>query len=86
MKFSKFLAVLVLLTMALAACGGDEVASVDTTEAPTSTETTMSSGEFDLGGREVTVGVENAYLPFNYVLPGETEGQGLGLRHMGCHL
>ncbi|MDH3308582.1 MAG: transporter substrate-binding domain-containing protein, partial [Acidimicrobiia bacterium] len=24
----------------------------------------------------VTVGVENAYLPFNYLLPGETEGQG----------
>ncbi len=30
----------------------------------------------DLGGIEVTVGVENAYLPFNYILPGETEGQG----------
>ena len=30
----------------------------------------------DLGGRTVTVGVENAYLPFNYVPAGETEGQG----------
>ncbi len=30
----------------------------------------------DLGGRTVTVGVENAYLPFNYILPGESEGQG----------
>ncbi len=30
----------------------------------------------DLGGRTVTVGVENAYLPFNYIIPGETEGQG----------
>ena len=30
----------------------------------------------DLGGIEVTVGVENAYLPFNYILPGEVDGQG----------
>ncbi len=30
----------------------------------------------DLGGRTVTVGVENAYLPFNYVPAGESEGQG----------
>jgi polar amino acid transport system substrate-binding protein len=30
----------------------------------------------DLGAREVTVGVENAYLPFNYIPLGETEGQG----------
>jgi len=30
----------------------------------------------DLEGRTVTVGVENAYLPFNFILAGETEGQG----------
>jgi polar amino acid transport system substrate-binding protein len=30
----------------------------------------------DLKGRTVTVAVENAYLPFNYVPVGETEGQG----------
>ena len=30
----------------------------------------------DLGGRTVTVGVENAYLPFNYIPAGESEGQG----------
>lgn len=76
MKFSKFLAVLVLLTMALAACGGEDVGSVETTVGETPTETTVSDGGFDLGGREVTVGVENAYLPFNYVLPGDTEGKG----------
>lgn len=75
MKFSKFMAVLVLLTMALAACGGDDVGGVTTT-ADVPTETTTADGGFDLGGREVTVGVENAYLPFNYVLPGETEGKG----------
>ncbi len=76
MKFSKILAILVLLIMALGACGGDEATPV-TTAASGSTATTAASGsEFDLGGREVTVGVENAYLPFNYVLPGETEGKG----------
>ena len=30
----------------------------------------------DLGGRTVTVGVENAYLPFNYIPIGESEGAG----------
>ena len=30
----------------------------------------------DLGGRTVTVGVENAYLPYNYVPVGESEGVG----------
>ena len=33
-------------------------------------------GTSDLGARTVTVGVENAYLPFNYIPLGETEGQG----------
>ena len=30
----------------------------------------------DLGGRNVTVGVENAYLPFNYIPVGGSEGEG----------
>ena len=30
----------------------------------------------DLGGRTVTVGVENAYIPFNYIPVGTTEGIG----------
>lgn len=68
MKQSRFVAVSVLLTLVLAACGGT---STDTTAAAAN-----GDGEFDLGGREVTVGVENAYLPYNYVLAGETEGQG----------
>ena len=37
---------------------------------------TGENGLPDLGGIEVTVGVENAYLPFNYIPLGETEGQG----------
>ena len=39
------------------------------------TDSVVGEGD-DLGGRTVTVGVENAYLPFNYILPGESEGQG----------
>lgn len=37
---------------------------------------TGENGLPDLGGIEVTIGVENAYLPFNYIPLGETEGQG----------
>ena len=56
-------------------------AAPDTTEAMTDTtegmtDTTEGMMAPDLGGRTVTVGVENAYLPFNYILAGETEGQG----------
>ncbi|MFQ5522689.1 MAG: transporter substrate-binding domain-containing protein [Acidimicrobiia bacterium] len=40
------------------------------------TQATTEAGLPDLGGRTVTVGVENAYLPFNYIPKGETEGQG----------
>lgn len=48
-----------------------------TTEAMDETSTTEDMGAmYDLGGATVTVGVENAYLPFNFVLAGETEGQG----------
>ncbi len=68
MKQSRFVAVSVLLTLVLAACGGT---STDTTAAAAN-----GDGAFDLAGREVTVGVENAYLPYNYVLAGETEGEG----------
>jgi len=47
-----------------------------TTTAGETTTTTEASAMPDLGGRTITVGVENAYLPFNYILAGETEGQG----------
>jgi len=50
-----------------------------TTMAPTTmapTTTMADSGLPDLGGRTVTVGVENAYLPFNYIPLDGTEGEG----------
>ena len=61
-RFVRILAVVFAFGLIAAACGDDD-------------EDGEVSGN-DLGGRTVTVGVENAYLPFNYVPAGETEGQG----------
>ena len=47
-----------------AACGSDDKAD----DGPAT--------QNDLNGATVTVGVENAYLPFNYVPVGGTEGEG----------
>ncbi len=69
MKRNLFVTLLVLLSLALAACGGNEPA------ASTGSSTT-NAGLPDLGGREITVAVENAYLPFNYIDP--TTGQPAG--------
>ncbi|HSH05394.1 MAG TPA: transporter substrate-binding domain-containing protein [Anaerolineae bacterium] len=63
-----------LFSLLLVACGGGNTTDTDST----STEPTASSNtadntdatqerEYDLEGREVTVAVENAYLPFNYI-------------------
>jgi polar amino acid transport system substrate-binding protein len=58
----QMLYLLVLLTLALAACTSQTAA----TEPPSGGAV---AGMPDLGGREVTVAVENAYLPFNYLDP-----------------
>ena len=76
MKTWKLLALVAALTMVLAACGTADSETDTGTDAVADTQASESSGLPDLEGREVTVGVENAYLPFNYVLPGESEGQG----------
>lgn len=47
-----------------------------TTTAGDTTTTEAMADMPDLEGRTVTVAVENAYLPFNFILAGETEGQG----------
>ena len=47
-----------------------------TTTAGETTTTEAMADMPDLEGRTVTVAVENAYLPFNFILAGETEGQG----------
>ena len=62
-----------------AAPADDDMADDDMTEEEATT-TTVADDEAaaapDLEGRTVTVGVENAYLPFNYVPVGGTEGEG----------
>jgi polar amino acid transport system substrate-binding protein len=52
-----------ILGVVALACGGGTAA------------TTVAAGS-DLGGQEITVAVENAYLPFNYIDP--TSGEGAG--------
>jgi len=63
------------LTLGAAACGGDD----DDDDDAGGTDTTEAAAEGDLpdlGGETVTVAVENAYLPFNYIDPQTGEGAG----------
>ena len=62
------------LVFGLAACGGDDDddAAVEAEGDDTAEEGALP----DLGGEEVTVAVENAYLPFNYIDPETGEGKG----------
>ncbi len=63
---TRLLAILAVLALVVAACGdGDD-----------STGGGAAEGFTDLEGRTVTVGVENAYLPFNFIPLGGTEGEG----------
>jgi polar amino acid transport system substrate-binding protein len=73
------LLLLLLLSLALVACGGtateEPVAGDETTGEETAGEETAGALP-DLGGREITVAVENAYLPFNYIDPATGEPAG----------
>lgn len=60
------------LTFGLAACGDDDSDSTDTTEG----EAPDEGGLPDLEGRTVTVAVENAYPPFNYINAETNEAEG----------
>jgi polar amino acid transport system substrate-binding protein len=81
----RLLALLFAVSMLAAACGSDadadaETSTDDTTAPETSDEAggdEMEEGGLpDLEGRTVSVGVENAYLPFNYIPVGGDEGEG----------
>ena len=63
---TRLLAILAVLALVVAACGDSD----------DSTGGDAAEGFTDLEGRTVTVGVENAYLPFNYIPLGGTEGEG----------
>jgi polar amino acid transport system substrate-binding protein len=57
----KFFSVMLAATFVLAAC-----AAPTATQAPAATQAS-TSGLPDLGGKAVTIAIENAYIPFNYV-------------------
>ncbi len=62
-RFTRLVAMLFAVALVAAACGDDD----------------GSGGAVegnDLGGRTVTIGVENNYLPYNFVAVGEDEGRG----------
>jgi polar amino acid transport system substrate-binding protein len=75
MKTFRLLSVLIVLLLVVAACAPAATpaptAAPQPTEAPAAQPTTapQPSGPQlpDLGGREVTVAIENAYIPFNYI-------------------
>ena len=81
-RWIKTAATFAAFAMILAACGTPAEEAADTTvatDAPTTQAPVTQApvaGLPDLGGIDVTVGVENAYLPFNYIPIGETEGTG----------
>ncbi|REK24712.1 MAG: ABC transporter substrate-binding protein [Actinobacteria bacterium] len=91
MKRIRLISIVGVFALVLAACGTGEGGDTTTTEAETTTtaagETTTTAGEEttttaddmalpDLGGRTITVGVENAYIPFNYIPIGADEPEG----------
>ena len=79
MKRLTLLLVLSMLMSILAACGTEEatpVPTVDDTTSGTDAQPAEAGALPDLGGREVTIAVENAYPPFNYVNPQTGQGEG----------
>ncbi|HEY1012109.1 MAG TPA: transporter substrate-binding domain-containing protein [Herpetosiphonaceae bacterium] len=67
----RFLVMLASIMLGLlAACGGT---AENATGGPTGA---AAPGLPDLGGRDVTIAVENAYIPFNYINPQTKQGEG----------
>ncbi len=88
---------LILLALMLVACGGggDEPAADDAASDAAGEETAEeeamdeeTSDLPDLEGREITIAVENAYLPFNYIDPetGEPAGWDYDVWNEICRL
>jgi polar amino acid transport system substrate-binding protein len=69
-------ALLAILAVLGAACGDDDTTTSEDTSGDTTADTGAASDLPDLEGRTVTVAVENAYLPFNYLDPQTGEGKG----------
>ncbi len=80
MKRLSLLLLVSIMLAALAACGAsDTPTNTPAPAANTGTDATAApatSALPDLGGREVTIAVENAYPPFNYVNQSTSQGEG----------
>jgi polar amino acid transport system substrate-binding protein len=79
---------MLLLALALAACGGTAAEPAAEGAGDAAEGGAETSGEAtglpDLGGREITVAVENAYLPFNYIDPATGEPAGWDYEAIGA--
>ena len=82
-KLSLLLSFLIITGLMLTACGGQVEETPVVVEEPVVVE-----GIADLGGQEITIAVENAYLPFNYIDPdtGEPAGWDYDVWHGICDL
>ena len=76
------LLLILLLALALVACGGGATEEPAAGEETTGEETTAALP--DLGGREITIALENAYLPFNYIDPATGEPAGWDYEAIGA--
>ncbi len=66
-KFFRLIAVIFAVSMIAAACGGSD--ATDTAAEGSGDGEAMADGDFlvDLEGRSISIAIENAYLPFNYI-------------------
>jgi len=80
MKTKRFfwllLAILLVGSLLLAACGDQAEDTPVAVDDPIEVEDPEVEGIADLGGQEITIAVENAYLPYNYIDPETGEGAG----------
>ena len=66
-----------LLSLALAACGGGDAEPAAEAPAAEDAAPAATTGNLpDLGGREVTIAISNDYVPFNYLDPNTGEPGG----------
>ena len=65
----RLLGLLLSIALVAAACGSDSETTTDDADAADSTDGDAADGEFlvDLEGRTISIAIENAYLPFNYI-------------------
>ena len=78
-KLLPLMTILVIVVAMIAACAPPATEETPPTEAPTAAPTeapTETAPEYDLGGAEVNIAIENAYPPFNYIDEATSEPMG----------